>query len=165
MYAAETILKLKKTRSTKESPFPYDLVRVVGESPVDHGIRNTLWQGGNGKGVIITPLTAFGSTIDEPYGKLADLYEVETLPPKIEMVAGKVDIISQEQLGPSPEDIFSDVAAASGGDSRRSRKTKPPTSPLDGPDGPAIPDSSPLGPEPPPPDDAPGPDDGSPLGS
>lgn len=146
MYAPDTILELKDRRSTKENPFPYDEVRVVGESPVDHGFA-TAWEGTNAKGVIITPLTDFASTIDEPYGKLVKLYKVKHLPEEVEIVAGTVKIITQEEQGPSPEEVFAEEAEKAGEDSRARKPRKRVISPLDGEDQtPVLPDDpSPLG--------------------
>lgn len=149
MYAPDTILKLKDTRSTKKDPFAYDEVRVVGASPVDHGQR-TVWEGTNAQGVILTPLTAFASTIDEPYGKVAKLYNVKHMPDEVEIVAGTVKIIAQEELGPSPEDVFAQDTEAAGGDSRKKRKPVKVVSPLDGEDQTVPDDPSPLGKDAPP---------------
>ncbi len=148
MYAPETILKLKDPRSTEDVPFPYDRVKVVGQSPVDHGLRSAQWSGNNGQGVIVTPLEGFASTIDEPYGKLQRLYDVEQMPSVEVPVVGTVEIKSSEQAGPSPEDVFAAVAEKQEADGRSAPKPRAPvTSPLDGEvqgvDNP--PDPSPLG--------------------
>lgn len=147
MYAPETILKLKEPRSTKNEPFPYDRVKVIGQSPVDHGLRSAQWSGNNGQGVIITPLEGFASTIDEPYGKLQRLYDVEQVPTVEVPIAGTIEIKSQEQSGPSPEDVFAALADSKVDGRDAPKPRKPPTSPLDGElqgvDNP--PDPSPLG--------------------
>lgn len=166
MYAPDTILTLKKPRSTDDEAFPYDRVKVIGQSPVNHGLRSEQWAGNNGQGVIVTPLTDFASTIDEPYGKLQRLYDVESMPEVEVPVVGTVNIKSQEEAGPSPEDVFASVAEERGEDARSAPKPpKPVVSPLDGEEQgvDAPPSMSPLGA-----DDGDAPaepsvDDGSPL--
>lgn len=147
MYQPDTILKLKDPRSTDDEPFPYDRVRVVGQSPVDHGLRSSQWAGANGQGVIIQPLAGFASTADEPYGKLQRLYDVESVPVIEVPVAATVEIRPQEDAGPSPEDVF--AAAASDEDAARAQRKAPAplVSPLDGEiQGEDVPPSeSPLG--------------------
>lgn len=132
MYQPDTVLTLKDPRSTEEEPFPYDRVRVVGQSPVDHGLTSSAWTGSNGQGVIVTPLTSFGSTIDEPYGKLQRLYEVESIPEVVVPVAATVKVLQQTDAGPSPEDVFAQEAEGAGNDGRTVKPPAPVVSPLDG---------------------------------
>jgi hypothetical protein len=143
VYQAETILKLKEPREDDE--FPYNRVEVVGPSPVHHSTRSAEWVGSNGEGVIIKPAGgAFGSALDEPFGKLQQLYDVESLPeqnPQAE--APQVRVITPETAGPSPEDQFADLAAEQGEDTRRAKPPEPVVSPLDGEVQPQ-PSSSPL---------------------
>lgn len=132
MYQPDTILKLKEPRSTDDEPFPYDRVRVIGQSPVDHGMRSSQWQGNNGQGVIVTPLEGFASTIDEPYGKLQRLYDVEEVPVVEVPVAATVKIRAREEAGPSPEDVFASVASDEDAARAKRKAPAPPVSPLDG---------------------------------
>lgn len=125
MYEPGTVLKLKKqredikvpektdpdtgrTRKAHTLPFPYNLVRVVGESPVDHGGRpDAQWSGVGARGVIITPLSGFGSTLDEPFGKLQALYDVEEVPTKVVEIAPiRVINSTTADAGPTPEEVF-----------------------------------------------------------
>ena len=133
MYQPDTILTLKEPRSTDDEPFPYDRVRVVGQSPINHGLTDETWVGANGQGVIIEPIHSFGSTTDEPFGKLQELYDVESIP-EVEAVAPvTVKTVPPEAQGPSPEDVFASEAAKEGKDSRRVKPVEPPKSPLDKP--------------------------------
>lgn len=132
MYQPDTILRLKELRSTPEVPFPYDRVRVINQSPIDHGTTGSAWTGANGQGVIITPLTDFASTIDEPYGKLQRLYEVEELPAKLVAPTPVLTVIEPNELGASPEDVFAAEADVDGEDGRVGKPVEPVVSPLDG---------------------------------
>lgn len=132
MYEEGTILALKEPRSTEDEAFPYDRVEVIGQSPVHHGIRAEEWVGANGQGVIVTPLAGFDSTIDEPYGKLQELYEVESIP-EAQPNEPQVKVITPADLGPSPEDTFADAASKQGKPSgRRAVKRAAKRSKLDG---------------------------------
>ena len=130
MYEPKTILKLKKTRGTENKPFPYDRVEVVGQSPVNHGAQASEWVGAAGQGVVITPLDGFGSTLDEPYGKLQSIYDVESLPPD-EIIAAPVKVIRSNSgsAGPSPEEVFAGEAGQG-----KVQKRPPARSPLDNAD-------------------------------
>lgn len=115
MYATDTILELKEKRTTDEylekngQPFPYDEVRVIGKSPIAHN-RNTDYTGEDAQGVIVQPATAgaFGSNLDEPFGKLRDLYNVKTLPEPVEVEEPRVRIIdaNTSEAGETPEEVF-----------------------------------------------------------
>lgn len=129
MYAPGTVLALKEPRDSspkldrdtgepvlkgpkgKEKPvlleFPYNRVSVIGKSPVVHS-TNGAWEGTDAVGVIIQPLTDFAGNLDEPFGKLQQLYRVESIPEvkvpqKIEVTV--VDT-STEQAGKTPEEVF-----------------------------------------------------------
>lgn len=131
MYKPDTILRLKDPRTVDEDePFAYDRVRVVGQSPVQHADISSEWVGGNGQGVIIEPLSGFGSNLDEPLGRLQELYEVESLPEAVVITGDQVKVVKPEDLPPSPEDIFADATAAAGQDSRRVKPVKEKPSPL-----------------------------------
>lgn len=130
MYESNTILELKEPRPDvkipkKEDPdtgrvrpahtlpFPYNKVRVIGRSPVDHsgGAQGT-WSGAAATGVIIEPLSGFASTLDEPFGKLQKLYKVIEVPSnEVEVVPIRVirsDLTTS--AGPTPEDVFAEKA-------------------------------------------------------
>lgn len=147
MYEPGTTLKLKKPKDpdpeTKE-PFPYNEVFVVGPSPIDHGIKaDAQWEGPNAHGVIIRPLTNFGSTLDEPYGKLVALYDVDTVPELELDVQPKIKIINStsQSAGPTPEEIFA-VEAPGKAPEDGQRRARTPISPLEDPRKPA--NASPL---------------------
>ncbi len=124
MYEPNTILTLKeqhpdivvpqkedpdtgRIRKQHKIPFPYNKVRVVGRSPVDHGQRGGGWEGVGAAGVIIEPLTGFGSNLDEPYGKLQKLYEVTEIPTnEIEVTPVRVIRSTSQSAGPTPEEVF-----------------------------------------------------------
>ncbi len=142
MYEPETILTLKEPRGTEDEPFPYDRVKVIGQSPINHGTASEEWAGANGQGVIIEPLTSFGSTLDEPFGKIQELYTIESVPPPVEVVPPKV--LTPESLGASPEEVFAAEADKQGQDARRAApkkrklpsplgESKKPSGPLDKP--------------------------------
>lgn len=143
MYEPETVLTLKEPRSTEEKPFPYDRVQVIGQSPINHGTIAEEWTGASGQGVIITPLTDFGSTLDEPYGKLQQMYEVESIPVREALAAVPVRVITPGTAGPTPEDTFAAEApgVAPEPGQKRGRTAR---SPLDGEES-VPPSSSPLG--------------------
>lgn len=126
MYEPNTILKLKdpkpdievpakvdpdnpeRKRPKHKVPFPYNRVRVVGQSPVDHGAgRGGSWEGVGSTGVIIEPLSGHGSNLDEPLGKLQKLYDVESIPDN-EIIIEPVRIIrpTSGSAGPTPEEVF-----------------------------------------------------------
>lgn len=141
MYAKDTILKLKEQREPdKGVEFPYNRVRVVGESPVSHG-GTTEWSGRAASGVIIEPIASFGGNLDEPFGKLQQLYDVESLPEAREAdIQPKIRVVNSAtaEAGPTPEEVF--AAAAPGEPSPRAKRAaksplgdpKPPSSdPLD----------------------------------
>ena len=151
MYAADTILELKVPREadpeTKEE-FAYNRVKVVGPSPVAHADKGD-WTGGDAAGVIIVPLTNFGGTLDEPFGKLRELYNVAEMPPeKVQawppppQPIRRIDAHSAE-AGRTPEEIFA-AEAPGKPDANHPNRAR---SPLGEPGGPAAADG-PLGPAP-----------------
>lgn len=111
-YAVETILTLKEPRSTEEQPFAYDRVKVIGPSPINHSSVQSEWTGAEGQGVIITPLTDFGATLDRPYGELRDLYDVESIPDTTRAAAPTIRVYdaTSGEAGPTPEEVFKDAA-------------------------------------------------------
>lgn len=122
MYDAGTILTLKEPRSTKDEVFAYDRVQVIGASPINHANVSSEWAGNNGQGVLVTPLSGFGANIDEPFGRLRELYDVESIPER--KLAAPVGAIQAAEYDPkSPEEIFED---AQGGPERvKEPKRKP----------------------------------------
>lgn len=137
MYKPDTILTLKNPRTEYNDDgevvgeaFPYDRVRVIGQSPVNHATIASEWVGANGQGVIVEPLTEFGANLDEPFGRLQELYSVESLPEPAIFRGDQVEILEPADLGPSPEQVFADEAEKEGKDSRRARPRRFIPSPL-----------------------------------
>jgi hypothetical protein len=144
MYKPDTILVLKQQRTQYDDDgepvtdddgnpiiFPYDRVRVIGQSPVNHADITTEWVGAHGQGVIVEPLSGFGSNLDEPFGRLQELYEVESMPePTVMRAEDQVKVVKPEDLPPSPEEIFSNETEAQGKDSRRAKPRRFLPSPL-----------------------------------
>jgi hypothetical protein len=135
MYEPDTILELKKPHPNDpetDEPFPYNRVKVVGPSPINHGIANAEWTGAGGAGVIITPLTNFGSTLDEPYGKLTALYDVVEVPVRETDVQPKIRVINStsQSAGPTPEEVFAEKAP---GKAPQEGQRRARTSPLEDP--------------------------------
>lgn len=109
MYEPGTILTLKDPRDPDpetEEPFPYNEVKVVGPSPVSWAATSE-WSGASAAGVLLMPITNFGSTLDEPYGKVMALYDVKEIPVQ-EIEPPKVRVInsSSQSAGPTPEEVF-----------------------------------------------------------
>lgn len=151
MYEQDTILELKEQREPDPETgeeFPYNRVKVVGPSPINHGIANAEWEGASGAGVIITPLTNFGSTLDEPFGKLQALYNVVEIPVREVEPVQKIRIIdsSTAAAGETPEEVFAKEAPGVPPEEGQ-RRGRTPVSPLedprpkakDGPLGPVTP--------------------------
>lgn len=147
MYTPGTTLTLKSPKDPDpetDEPFPYNEVEVIGPSPIDHGgARGGDWEGASASGVIIRPLTNFGSTLDEPLGKLQALYDVKDVPetfvetPKIRVIDS-----SSQSAGPTPEEVF--AVEAPGNPSEDGERVRTPLveSPLEDPRKPA--NASPL---------------------
>lgn len=125
MYEPGTILELKeprpdeeiparkdpdtgRTRPKQKLPFPYNRVRVLGQSPVDHsgGAAGT-WSGAAARGVLIEPLSGFSANLDEPLGKLQKIYKVvETPKREVEVAPIRVIPAHTDAAGPTPEEVF-----------------------------------------------------------
>lgn len=137
MYEPGTILTLKEPREPEtndkdqEIEFPYNRVEVVGQSPIQHAIAGASWVGAEAQGVIVKPLSGFGSTLDEPYGKLKELYDVESIPQHEAPLAQPVKVInsSSGSAGPTPEEVFKEESPGTPPEAGRRRGR---TSPLDG---------------------------------
>lgn len=129
MYEADTILALKEPRDPDPETgeeFAYNRVRVVGESPVSHPDKGN-WTGADARGVVLLPLTNFGGNLDYPFGRLRELYDVESIP-EHEAPANPVRVVKggTASVGPTPEEVFATEAPgeAPKGDEPRAR-TKP----------------------------------------
>lgn len=111
MYEPDTVLKLKEPRSTDEKPFAYDQVKVLGQSPINYA-KTSEWEGVSAQGVIIAPLTEFDRTLEEPYGKLQMLYEVESIPTHEAPAAVPVKVVNSTSgsAGPTPEEQLAEKA-------------------------------------------------------
>lgn len=138
MYEPDTTLLLKEQRPNDpetDEPFPYNKVRVIGPSPVSHADKGD-WTGTNANGVLVVPVSNFGATLDEPYGKLRQLYDVDEIPVRETDAQPKVRIInsSSESAGPTPEEVF---AVKAPGKPPEEGQTRARTSPLldPGPEG------------------------------
>lgn len=128
-YLDDTILELKepayidadgkkqplaehKGKTPPERLFPYNKVKVVGRSPINHGHADKGWQGSDADGYIITPLTEFAANLDEPYGKLLALYNVAEMPDEdtaenvVASDRGFHQVRPSRALPPTPEEIF-----------------------------------------------------------
>lgn len=109
MYEPGTILSLKEQRDPDEEtdePFPYNQVKVIGPSPVSWH-KDSEWSGASAAGVLLAPITNFGSTLDEPYGKIMALYDVKEIPvTEIEQPKIRVINSSSQSAGPTPEEVF-----------------------------------------------------------
>jgi hypothetical protein len=133
MYATDTILTLKEQRPNDpetDEPFPYNQVRVVGESPINHVHGD--WSGTDAAGVIVQPVTNFGATLDEPFGKLRALYDVESIPEPPEITQTSVRVIDSRsaQAGPTPEEVFEAKAPGAPPEEGQTRARTPRPSPL-----------------------------------
>ncbi len=150
MYEQNTILTLKTPHDPDEETgeeFPYNVVKVVGPSPINHGVSNADWEGVNGQGVIITPIANFGSTLDEPYGKLVALYDVTSIPVVEVDVTPTIRVVNStsQSAGPTPEETFA-VEAPGVAPAPGQRRGRTPMSPLEDPRPKAS--DGPLGPVP-----------------
>jgi hypothetical protein len=118
MYATDTILKLKKQKKPEKNDkgemveFPYNRVRVLGMSPVSHTGGASDWSGASATGVIIAPITSYSGNLDEPYGKLQALYDVESEPSLEVFKPAPVRMIEAytAAAGKSPEEVFAEQA-------------------------------------------------------
>jgi hypothetical protein len=137
MFKTDTILTLKSQRDPDPETgeeFPYNRVRVIGASPISHPGEKKAdgtpkWAGPDADGCIIEPLSTFAGNLDEPVGKLKKLYDVEFVPPEVEVVREvRIKVQQPEDMGPTPEEVFAEKAA---GDPDAPRRFQPPVSPLE----------------------------------
>ncbi len=136
MYAADTILTLKAQRppdDETDEAFAYNQVRVIGESPVQHTSKGE-YVGPDARGVIVVPMSNFGGTLDEPFGKLRQLYDVSEMPDTTIQPPSPIRVIdsSTAQAGPTPEEVFRDEAPGSAPEPGQKRG-RTPISPLSDP--------------------------------
>jgi hypothetical protein len=111
----EKAVEIKKTKTQVEQPFPYNRVRVIGPSFITYSRQRGSedpekepYYGTDALGVIIVPESGFAATLDEPYGKLRRLYEIEQLP---EPILEEVRVVKRPPspsalAGPTPEEVF-----------------------------------------------------------
>ena len=146
MYERNTVLTLKKPFPNDEETgevFPYNEVRVIGESPISYAGAGE-WSGMAAQGVIIEPTSNFGSNLDEPLGKLQALYDVKELPAPVELPVGP-STVPVTRPGPTPEDVFAGEApGVPPAEGEKRGRTRP--SPLDDPR--PVASDGPLGPVP-----------------
>lgn len=111
MFTRGTILALKEPKSTEDAPFAYDRVRVLGPSVVFRPNALGEWDGTDAQGVVIEPVDEFASNLDEPYGRLRRLYNVEWEPePADQNVRVEVIPAHTRQAGLTPEEVFEEAA-------------------------------------------------------
>jgi hypothetical protein len=112
MYAPDTILKLRSQREPDDETgeeFAYNRVRVIGPSPVNHAEKaDAKYTGTDAAGVLLEGLSNFGATLDQPFGRLRELYEVESIPEKVVEVKPTIRVVESNvtDAGPTPEDVF-----------------------------------------------------------
>lgn len=136
MYESGTILSLKQPREPDPETgeeFAYNEVEVINRSPISHAAKGD-WSGSDAEGVIITPRSNFGATLDEPFGKLRTIYSVKEVPVR-EVSAPTIRVVdsSTSSAGPTPEEVFAEQAP---GKAPEPGQTRARTSPLADP-GPA----------------------------
>lgn len=161
MYEPESILELKdpkfidpdgrprpmsefkpKNKDDEPTPFPYNRVKVIGQSPLVHTGARGDWEGAAAQGVIIQPLSDFAANLDEPLGKVQRLYNTVSIPETV-IPANPVRVVhsTSGSAGPTPEEQF---AAATDPNAKKStERVKTPLT-LDDVDD-DKPSSSPLG--------------------
>lgn len=134
MYERDTILALKNQQPDDDEtgePFPYNEVRVVGPSPINHALTGD-WTGPNAVGVIIQPVANYAGNLDEPFGKLVELYDVKTLPeplvPNVPVVVRSYDSATAA-AGKTPEEVFAQEAPGAAPEEGQTRARTAPTLP------------------------------------
>lgn len=119
MYKEGTILVLKEQveDDPETGPYPFNRVKVIGQSPIEYRGHVADWGGRSGAGVIIQPYPDFGPTDDRPFEELTQYYNIEFEPEDdLEMTAfGRtVKVKLDKPPGASPEDVFAAEAESSG---------------------------------------------------
>ena len=152
MYERNTVLTLKNPRDPDPETgeeFAYNEVEVIGPSPINHGASNAEWEGPGGAGVIVSPLSNFGATLDEPNGTLVALYDGKSVPETVvEELKLRVINSTSQSAGPTPEEQLAAAAPGVPPEPGQKRGRTPMQSPLDDPRPRAS--DGPLGPVPPP---------------
>jgi hypothetical protein len=101
MYQRETILTLKEQREPDEE---------TGEVFAYNEVKGD-YTGSDASGVIIVPLSNFGGTLDEPFGKLRELYDVKEVPELIAAQKPEAQVRHvQPAPQPTPEQVFAEEA-------------------------------------------------------
>jgi hypothetical protein len=108
MYEPESILKRRDPVAEDDAAAPYNRVRVIGQSPVVHPVT-TGWAGVQSTGVILEPMAGFAAHLDEPLGKVQELYELESAPERQAFVNNPVKVVTPGTAGPSPEEVFEEA--------------------------------------------------------
>lgn len=107
MYEPGTTLVRKDPKDEDHPAYPYNRVRVIGASPVSHSGSTEQWEGAGAAGVLIEPLTSFGGNLDEPFGKLQAIYDVESIPDNtVEAPTIRQYDATTSAAGPTPEEVF-----------------------------------------------------------
>lgn len=117
MYEPDTILKRSKPVAEDDAAAPYNRVQVIAASPMVHPAL-TGWAGVQANGVLLRPLEGFAANLDEPLGKVQELYEIESVPERSTVVNPPVKVITPGTAGMSPEEVFADAAKQSTKDTR-----------------------------------------------
>lgn len=113
-------------------PFAYNTVEVINASPISAHTKGD-YMGADAVGVIVVGTSNFGATLDEPFGKLRELYEVVSIPVH-EAPAVPVRVINSTSAaaGPTPEEVFREKAPGVAPEEGQTRG-RTPMSPLDDP--------------------------------
>lgn len=118
MYENGTILKRREP--VEDPDYAYNFLEVVGASPMTYA--NTAdWTGAEARGVIVQATfdpeteapTPFAPTLDEPVGKLNELYEIVSVP---ELVVATEQVIKRAPTLPTPEEAFKEQARVEHGE-------------------------------------------------
>lgn len=103
-YKPGTILARKEpVPASDPEAAQYNVIRVVGPSPVQSGVRSEEFAGQAGDELTITPHLDFGPNVDQPEGALQRDYNVVSEPPPVVMERGEVTVL---EPGDTPEQVF-----------------------------------------------------------
>jgi hypothetical protein len=125
--------------------FAYNTVEVINASPISAHTKGD-YMGPDAVGVIVVGTSNFGATLDEPFGKLREMYDVVSIPVH-EAPANPVRVVNATSAaaGPTPEEVFQKEAPGKAPEEGQTRG-RTPLSPLDAPERPEK--HGPLGPAP-----------------
>lgn len=113
MYENGTILKRREP--VEDPDYAYNFLEVVGESPMTYA-NTAEWTGAEARGVIVQATfdpdnedgaSPFAPTLDEPVGKLNELYEIVSVP---ELIVPTEQTIKRAPVLPTPEEAFKEQA-------------------------------------------------------